>query len=107
MTMNVDGAIQNITVPFPISLLIELERDVPKEQQGKFIVQATAHELQRSRLARVVNKLRQRPAWALADHPDLATPEDVDHYVRQMREGWMPRSWDEIVAEAHEEMPND
>jgi hypothetical protein len=39
-------------------------------------------------------------AWSDEDHPDLMTVEDVDRYVRRLRETWMPRSWDEIVAEA-------
>jgi len=24
-------------------------------------------------------------AWELADHPDLATPEDVNHWLKQLR----------------------
>jgi len=28
------------------------------------------------------------------------TVEDVNRYVRRLRETWMPRTWDEIVEEA-------
>jgi len=39
-------------------------------------------------------------AWSDEDNPDLMTVEDVNRYIRQLRETWMPRSWDEIAEEA-------
>lgn len=38
-------------------------------------------------------------AWSDEDHPDLMSVEDVNQYVRQLREASMPRSWDEIAEE--------
>jgi hypothetical protein len=63
-------------------------------------VEATEEALRRERLRQVIMALREKPAWSDEDHPDLMTVEDVDRYVRRMRESWMPRSWDEIIEEA-------
>ena len=52
------------------------------------------------RLKKVLEVLRRKPAWSNEDHPDLMTVEDVNNYVRGIRETWMPRSWDEIASEA-------
>lgn len=38
-------------------------------------------------------------AWSDKDHPDLMSVEEVNQYVRQLREVSMPRSWDEIAGE--------
>lgn len=38
-------------------------------------------------------------AWSDEDHPDLMSVDDVNQYVRQLREASMPRSWDEIAGE--------
>jgi len=41
-------------------------------------------------------------AWSDEDHPDLMTVEDVNRYIRRLRETSMPRTWDEIIAEAEQ-----
>ena len=89
-----------INVTFPDSLLEELKRYVPSRKRSKFIVEATERELKQLRLRKVLEDLRHKPAWSDEDHPDLMTAEDVDRYVRRLRETWMPRSWDEIIEEA-------
>ena len=94
------GPSKRINVTFPATLLEELREYVPKRERNQFIVEATEKLLKRTRLKKVLESLRQEPAWSDEDHPDLMTVEDVDNYVRRMRETWMPRSWDEIVGEA-------
>ena len=89
-----------INVTFPDSLLQELKRYVPSRKRSKFIVEATKRELKQLRLRKVLEDLRRKPAWSDEDHPDLMTAEDVDRYIRRLRETWMPRSWDEIIEEA-------
>ena len=91
---------KRINVTFPATLLEELREYVPKRERNQFIVEATEKLLKRARLKNVLEGLRKEPAWSDENHPDLMTVEDVDNYVRRMRETWMPRSWDEIVAEA-------
>ncbi len=92
--------LKRINVTFPVSLLEELRRYVPRRERSKFIVEATEKELKRARLRKVLEDLRREPAWSDEDHPDLMTVEDVNRYVRRLRETWMPRTWDEIVKEA-------
>ncbi len=95
-------AVKRINVTFPVSLLEELRRYVPRRERSRFIVQATEKELKRVKLRKVLEDLRREPAWSDEDHPDLMTIEDVNRYVRRLRETWMPRSWDEIAGEAEQ-----
>ncbi len=103
MTARTD-AVQQIRVAFPVELLTLLDAMVPARERSRFIVKATEEALRRERLQRVLAELREEPAWSDEDHPDLMTVEDVDRYVRRLRETWMPRTWDEIAAEAEREM---
>jgi hypothetical protein len=91
---------KRINVTFPESVLDLLESVVPARKRNAFIVEATEQALRRERLGQVLETLREKPAWSDEDHPDLMTVEDVDRYVRRLRETWMPRSWDEIAEEA-------
>ncbi len=90
---------RRINVTFPAALLEQLDDFVPPRRRNRFIVEATERELRRRRLREVLEDLRREPAWKDEDHPDLMTVEDVDRYIRRLRETWMPRSWDEIVKE--------
>ena len=47
-----------------------------------------------------MNVLLEEPAWTDEHHPDLMSVEDVDHYVRTLRESWMPHAWEESQTEA-------
>jgi len=89
---------KRINVTFPVSLLEEFRRYVPRRERNEFIVKATEKELRRRRLLRALRN--SAGAWSDENHPDLMTVEDVDRYVRRLRETWMPRSWDEIAEEA-------
>jgi hypothetical protein len=91
---------KRINVSFPEPVLELLETVVPPRERNAFIVAATEEALRRERLRKVLKALREKPAWSDEDHPDLMTVEDVDRYVRQLRETWMPRSWDETIEEA-------
>jgi hypothetical protein len=90
---------KRINVSFPEPVLELLEAVVPPRERNAFIVGATEEALRRARLRKVIESLREKPAWSDEDHPDLMTVEDVDRYVRRLRETWMPRSWDEIIQE--------
>lgn len=91
---------KRINVTFPQTVLDLLEAVVPARKRNAFIVEATEEALRRERLKAVLESLAKEPAWSDEDHPDLMTVEDVDRYVRRLRETWMPRSWDEIAEEA-------
>jgi len=93
--------VKRINVTFPVSLLEDLRRYVPPRERSRFIVQATEKELRRVRLLKALRE--SAGAWSDEDHPDLMTIEDVNRYVRRLRETWMPRSWDEIIGEAEQD----
>ncbi len=89
---------KRVNVTFPESLLEEIQEYVPQRERNKFIVDLVEKELQRLRLHKAIHE--SAGAWSDEDHPDLMTVEDVNQYVRRLRETAMPRSWDEIAEEA-------
>jgi len=89
---------KRVNVTFPESVLDLLESVVPPRKRNTFIVEATEEALHRERQLTAIRE--SSGGWSDEDHPDLMTVEDVDRYVRRLRETWMPRSWDEIIAEA-------
>ena len=88
---------KRINVTFPETVLELLDSVVPPRERNAFIVEATEEALRRERLLKALAE--SSGAWSDADHPDLMTVEDVDRYVRRLRETWMPHHWEEIVGE--------
>ncbi len=92
---------KRINVTFPVSLLEKLRETLPRRERNHFIVEATEKELRRLKAEETLLYLREHgPIWTVEDHPELATNEDIDRYVRNMREAWMPRDWDEILVDS-------
>ena len=89
---------KRINVTFPESVLDLLESVVPARKRNAFIVEATEAALRKERQLTAIQE--SSGAWSDEDHPDLMTVEDIDRYVRRLRESWMPRSWDAIIAKA-------
>jgi len=79
---------ERFNVVFPADVLRDLRTLVPPRKRGEFVVEATAERLRRMRLKAVLERLSKEPAWKLEDHPDLATPEDIERWVRNMRASW-------------------
>ncbi|HDN79259.1 MAG: hypothetical protein DRI61_04440 [Chloroflexi bacterium] len=92
--------VKRISVIFPVRVLEDLRRLVPPKERSKFIAEATERELKRLRLEKALRE--SAGAWSDEDHPDLMTVEDVNRYIRRLRETSMPRTWDEIIAEAEQ-----
>ena len=90
---------RRINVTFPVSLLDLMDALVPARERNAFIVAATQKALQETRLQAAIDGLQRQPAWSEEDHPELATDEDVERYVRALRERWMPRNWDVLSGE--------
>ena len=88
---------KRINVTFPISLLDDLRRIVPRRERNRFIVEATERELAKLRLMEALEE--SVGTWSGDDYPDLASSEDVDRFVRRVRESALPRSWDEIAED--------
>lgn len=93
-------ASKRINVTFPVSLLKELREFIPRQERNQFIIETVEKELRRRQLSKALQE--SAGAWSDEDHPDLMTVEDVNDYVRRLRETAMPRSWDEIASEAQE-----
>lgn len=75
-----------VAVRLPTKLLEEIERQVGERGRSRFILEAAARELQRLRQKKAAETAFG--AWKDADHPDLATPDDVAEWVsRSRREG--------------------
>jgi len=86
-----------LEITIPMALFKELEANIPAEQRDRFFTDLLERELRRERLKRALKE--SAGAWKAEDHPELAEPDGVEKYVRRLRETWMPRSWDEIIAE--------
>jgi len=82
---------KRLDVTTPLSLLEHL---IPKEQA---VVEATQKELRQMQLQTALSE--SAGTWSDEDYPDLMSVEDVNQYVRQLREASMARSWDEIAGE--------
>ncbi len=77
---------RRINVVFPARLLDQLDAFVPAGRRSEVIVEATAAYLSR---LRVLGALRESAgAWSDADHPELATPQDVDRWLTELRASW-------------------
>ncbi len=94
-----DDTRRRINVTFPEALLDLMEQLVPSRERNAFIVAATEKALQEARLLAILASLQREPAWSDQDHPGLATEEDVERYVRTLREAWTPRDWNALSAE--------
>lgn len=80
---------KRINVTFPASLLEELREYVPRRERNRFIIEIVEKELRRIRFQRALRE--SAGTWSDEDHPDLMTVEDVNRYVRQLRETAVPK----------------
>lgn len=95
--MKKDPKLSRMRIAFPDPLYNALNELIPANEHNQFIVDVLNRELNRVRLMKVIEETCG--VWTIENHPDLATPEDMDAYVRRMRESWMPRTWDGLAAE--------
>jgi hypothetical protein len=98
MTTEVTTPKKRINVSFPVEVLALVDAVVPPRQRNRFIVQATLEAARREQLRQALSTAAG--AWKRKDHPELATPKDVDRWVRQLREHGPPSyDWDVQLAE--------
>jgi hypothetical protein len=77
---------RRIIVTFPESLLGDMNRFVPARKRNEVIVAATEEMVRKMRLLAVLDE--SAGAWTDRNHPDLATPEDVGLWLRDVRARW-------------------
>jgi metal-responsive CopG/Arc/MetJ family transcriptional regulator len=76
---------QKVTVTLPKPLLERLNGVVPKRKRSLFISEAIAEHLE---LAEQNTALEQAAGvWSEVDHPDMRTDEDIDKWVKDLRQG--------------------
>lgn len=95
--MRTNVGTNRINIAFPEPLLIEFKELVPARKRNQFIVDAVNKEVRRLHLLKAIEDAAG--SWSLEEHPELATSEDVDTYVRKMRESWMPQIHDKQEIE--------
>ena len=77
---------RRIIVTLPESLLGDLKRFVPARKRNEVIVAATEELVRKMRLLAVLEETAG--AWTDENHPDLATPGDVETWLRDVRARW-------------------
>jgi hypothetical protein len=77
---------QRINVTFPVRLLQDLDRLAPPRKRSQIIVAATAEYVRRLKLLTAIKETAG--AWEDESHPELATPEDIDRWLHQVRSSW-------------------
>ena len=80
------GGTLRINVIFPTELLEELDEVVPAGKRSEVIVEATAAYLSRLKVLAVLQETTG--AWDDTRHPEMATPEDVNRWVAELRSNW-------------------
>jgi hypothetical protein len=77
---------RRINVTFPTQLLDALDDLVPPRKRSEIIVEATAAYVRKLKLVRILRDTAG--TWSDADHPELATPEDINRWLEDNRSQW-------------------
>lgn len=85
--------LERISIYFPKPLLDDLRKYVPPRKRSAVIVEAMEKEVQKLKLLAALEE--SFGAWSDEDHPELATDEDIDRYVHDLRATWRPAEQEE------------
>ena len=77
---------RRINVTFPVRLLEDLDRLAPPRKRSQIIVAATSAYVRRLKLLAAIKE--SAGTWDGKNHPELATPEDINRWLRQIRSTW-------------------
>lgn len=92
------GKTQRINVTFPEHLLDELDKLVPLRKRSQVIVMATSEYVRKLKLLSAIKQTAG--AWDDTSHPELATPADIDQWIREVRGTWRQEPLEEETAHA-------
>ncbi|MBU4225248.1 MAG: hypothetical protein KKC71_05450 [Chloroflexi bacterium] len=67
-------------------LMDDLRRIIPARERTRFVEEVLARELRRRKLKAAIEA--SYGAWKDEDHPELATPEDIDRWIEEGRKGF-------------------
>ena len=79
---------ERISIYYPKPLLDDLRKLVPARKRSALIAELTEKEVGRLKLLAALEE--SFGAWSDEDHPELATNEDIDRYVHDLRARWRP-----------------
>lgn len=88
---------RRMNVTFPANVAEDLERLVPRGERNRFVVEATERALRRERFMKALEE--SAGAWPDESYPNLRTAEDIDRFIRQIRETSPARTWDQIAED--------
>jgi len=77
---------KRINVTFPVQLLKDLDRYAPPRKRNQVIVRATESYVRKLKLLAVLKETAG--GWDDESHPELATPEDIDRWLHEIRSTW-------------------
>ncbi len=72
---------RRINVTFPAQLLEELDALIPPRKRSEVIVEATVEYMRKLKALAVLKQ--SAGAWGDANHPELATPEDINAWLAE------------------------
>ncbi len=82
--MSTEG-VERMNIRMPRALANELKRLVPARKRSQLIVAAAAEAVARLKQQEA---LREEKIWSDESHPDLASQEDINRYLSEMRASW-------------------
>ena len=71
------------TVSLPAALLERLDAEVEGRKRSAFIAEAIEEKLERVETVRVIDETAG--AWKDEDHPEMATEEDIERWLAELR----------------------
>ncbi len=77
---------ERLNIYLPRSVAQDLRRHAPARQRAHFVAQAGARELNRLKGLAAIDA--SAGAWREEDHPELATPADIDRWIEERRAEW-------------------
>lgn len=80
---------ERLNLYLPKDVVTDLRQHVPPRERTRFVARVLARELRRLKLKAAIET--SAGAWRDEDHPELATPADIDRWIE---EGRAALSWD-------------
>jgi len=77
------SSVRKVTVTLPVSLLNRLDEIVPSRRRSAFITRAIEEQLAILEQAAAIEE--SAGAWRDEDYPDMATGENIDHWLAGLR----------------------